>query len=196
MSRSIGVRSRLLRLLTVSSFLAALSIVLGKYLAINIGDTFRLSFENLPVIFAGAAFGPVVGATVGAVADVVGCLFVGFAINPLITLGAAATGAVAGIYRFIPKSSGGVSRYILIIATVFMAHAVGSVLIKTAGLSIFYGTPYSALLFLRSFNYLVVGAAEAALLSVLLTNKKITREINRIMPRKKSPKTTQKESTV
>lgn len=183
MSKSMGVRSRLLRLLTVSSFLAALSIVLGKYLAINLGDTIRLSFENLPIIFAGAAFGPVVGAVVGTVADLVGCLFVGYAINPVITLGAAATGAVAGIYRFIPKKGRGVLRYLLVIATVFFAHAVGSLLIKTAGLSAFYGTSYGALLLVRALNYLIVGSAEAALLSVLLTNRALCREIYKIMPR-------------
>ena len=184
MSRSIGVRSRLLRLLTVSSFLAALSIVLGKYLAINIGDSLRLSFENLPVIFAGMAFGPIVGGAVGAVADLVGCLFVGYAINPLITLGAASVGAVAGIYRFLPKRDRGVSRYLFIIATVIVAHTVGSVFIKTIGLSLFYGTSYGVLLVMRAFNYLIVGAAEGALVTALFTNKAVSREIQRIMPKR------------
>lgn len=188
MSRSIGVRTRGLRLLAVSSFLAALSIVLGKYLAINIGDAFRLSFENLPVIFAGMAFGPVAGAVVGAVADLVGCLFVGYAINPMITLGAASVGAVAGIYRFLPKRDRGVSRYFLIIITVIIAHAIGSVLIKTAGLSLFYGTPYEVLILMRAFNYLIVGAAESMLITVLLTNRSITREIQRIMPKRSKKK--------
>lgn len=172
--------SRTLRLMIICAFLSALSIVLGKYLAVNIGDVFRLSFENLPVIFAGAAFGPIAGAAVGAVADLLGCLLVGYAINPVVTLGAAAVGAVAGVYRLIPLSEGGVSRYFKVAVTVFSAHLVGSVGIKTAGLAAYYAMPYLVLVGWRSLNYLAVGALESIIIALLFGSRKIRHEIYKI----------------
>ena len=80
-----------------------MSIVLGKVLAFNIGDFFRVSLENLPIIFIGIAFGPLWGAVVGAVADLVGCFIVGYTVNPIITLGAMTVGAIAGIISQITK---------------------------------------------------------------------------------------------
>ena len=74
-----------LAILASSSFLAALSIILGKYLAIPGGNVLRFSFENLPIMFAGMAFGPFVGCAVGIVADLIGCVLVGYTVNPLIT---------------------------------------------------------------------------------------------------------------
>ena len=70
-----------LTLTVMLTMLSAMSIVLGKLLAVNLGEVLRLSFENLPIIFAGLAFGPLAGAAVGLVADTVGCLLVGYAIN-------------------------------------------------------------------------------------------------------------------
>ena len=89
-------RSHHLRILCAAALLAALSIVLGKYLAINVTDSIRFSFENLSILLAGIFLGPLVGGIVGAVADLVGCLMVGYAINPLITLGAVGVISVIG----------------------------------------------------------------------------------------------------
>ena len=47
--------------MVASAFLVAISIVCGKYLAIRGGDVLRFSFENLPILLAGIAFGPLVG---------------------------------------------------------------------------------------------------------------------------------------
>jgi len=93
--------SRILRLMVACAFLTASSIVLGKYLAVNLSDVLRFSFENLPIVLAGVAFGPVAGAAVGVVADLLGCVLVGFGVNPLVTIGAALIGAIAGIFRYL-----------------------------------------------------------------------------------------------
>jgi hypothetical protein len=63
---------------------------------------------------------------------------------------------------------------------VLTSHIVGSVLIKTAGLAAFYAMPYYALLLWRTLNYLIVGALEAVILSVLLSNSRIRREIKNL----------------
>ena len=172
--------NRFLRIAVFSSFLAAMSIVFGKYLAINLGEVIRISFENTPVIFAGIAFGPIVGAVVGIVADLVGCLLVGYAINPLITVGVALIGAVSGIFSFFIGKREGVSRYLLIIGAIFLSHTVGSVLVKTAGLAAFYSMPYHVLMLWRALNYLIVGTLEALIIVPLISNKRIDEEIKKL----------------
>ena len=79
-----------LRVSVLMAMLSAISIICGKYLAFGVGNVLRFSFENLPIIFASVALGPIPGMLVGIVADLVGCLMVGYTINPLVTLGAAA----------------------------------------------------------------------------------------------------------
>ncbi len=178
MKKSIG--SRFLRLCVVLAFLSALSIVLGKYLAINLGEVIRISLENLPILFAALAFGPLSGIAVGVVADLVGCLLVGYAINPLVTLGGALVGAVAGICRIFQKKGGGVSRYFVTLVSVLLAHLIGSVVVKTIGLSAFYAMDFYILMLWRALNYLLIGIAEATVLFYLLKSSAVRREIAKI----------------
>lgn len=86
-----------LAVLVAAALLAALSIVCGKYLAIRAGDTLRFSFENLPILLGGFAFGPAIGVIIAVAADLIGCLMVGYAINPVITVGAALIGLIGGL---------------------------------------------------------------------------------------------------
>ena len=148
------------------ALLSAMSIVLGKLLAVNIGEVIRISFENLPVLLAAIALGPIAGAVVGLLADVVGCLIVGYVINPLVTLGAVAIGGAAGLaMRFLPER---LPEWARVSISVAAAHAIGSVVIKTVGLSGFFGMPLGVLMLWRLLNYLLVGAAESALLVILM----------------------------
>ena len=86
--------------------LGAIGIILGKFLAFNVTEFMRFSLENTTIIFAGIVFGPILGAAVGAVQDLVGCIAVGYAINPIITLGCAVVGLISGaafkLFRKIP----------------------------------------------------------------------------------------------
>ena len=154
-----------LRVLLLMGILIALSIVFGKYLAFNVGEMIRISFENLPILLAGIFLGPICGMTVAVAADLLGCLLVGYAINPVVTVGAAAIGLFAGIsaylFRRLPLSA----RVVLI---VLISHLIGSVAIKTAGLAAFYATSYPILALWRTLNYLLVGTAEGVLLFILL----------------------------
>ena len=175
---------KILRVIVYSALLAAISIVCGKYLAFNLGEFIRFSFENLPIIFAGMAFGPIVGALVGAVADLVGCLLVGYAINPIVTVGAVAIGLISGLYFFLPESKGKLYYFFKIALTVAVAHFVGSVIIKSFGLSVFYDMPLIILILWRLLNYLIVGVLEGFILYHLMKNKLLTSEIGKIMKRK------------
>ena len=74
--------------IVIMALFVALSIVFGKLLAINVTSNFRISLENTPILLAAVAYGPLAGAVVGALSDLIGCLLVGYSINPIITAGA------------------------------------------------------------------------------------------------------------
>lgn len=157
------------------ALLSAMSIVLGKYMAINVGQFLRFSLENMPIIFAGASFGPVAGVIVGVISDLLGSVMVGYEINPVITVGAGVVGLFAGLYRYISVGGGALVRLGIVVAA---AHIVGSVLIKTVGLSWFYDTHFIILLLWRLLNYVIVAIVEWLLLYKLLENKNIKAELN------------------
>lgn len=165
-----------LKLTAVLAMLTAISIILGKYLAIRGGDIMRFSLENMPIIFAGMAFGAVAGALVGGVADLVGCIMVGYTINPVVTLGAVAIGAISGLLPTILKKTKLDERLVTAI-TVAVAHLVGSVIIKTLGLSAYYDMPFGILLLWRILNYAIVGVLDGLTVRALLSNKGISMQI-------------------
>ena len=166
-----------LKKIVICGIFSALSIILGKLLAFNIGELFRISFENLPIVFIGIALGPLWGMMVGAVADLIGCLIVGYAINPIITLGAVAIGAVAGI---VSKWTESMKISGKIFLSVFSAHLLGSVIIKSIGLSLFYGTDFWTLIPYRALNYALIIALEYIIVYILMKNKEINSRIRSI----------------
>ena len=168
-----------LAVIVASALLASLSIVLGKYLAIPVGEAMRFSFENLPIMMAGMAFGPFIGLLVGVVADLVGCLLVGYTVNPLVTIGAAVIGFLSGLLYNLTKKAN-IPHAICVLLSVLTPHLIGSVLIKTVGLAVFYSMPIWMLMLWRLLNYVIVGALECAILTYLMKNKLIIQRINAI----------------
>lgn len=79
--RQLGIFKNVETIVVMALFIA-LSIVLGKFVAINILQDFRISLENTPVIIAAVAYGPLAGAIVGGLSDMIGCMLVGYTINP------------------------------------------------------------------------------------------------------------------
>ena len=168
--------SQKLKLTIILAMLSAISIICGKYLAIRGGDVMRFSLESMPIIFAGIAFGPVAGALVGLVADLVGCIMVAYTINPLVALGAASIGAVSGIVsRLVYKKV--FDRRIATAVSVAAAHLVGSVIIKTIGLASYYDMPFFTLLLWRVLNYIIVGAIDGVVVHILLHNKGVRNQL-------------------
>lgn len=153
--------------LTLAGILVALSIVLGKVMSITAG-AFRISLENLPVILAGVWMGPLVGMAVGVVADVLGSILVGFTINPVITVGAALVGFVAGLVFHLPSGAKLDKKLILSIA---MAHLIGSVIVKSIGLAVYYGYTLPVLL-VRVPLYLVTGFIEFLIIRAIVKRVK------------------------
>ena len=155
-----------LRVLLLMSLFIALSIVL-KLLAFPKSGLIRISFENLPILFAGITLGPVCGMIVGLSADLLGCVVLALEINPLVTLGAAATGLFGGLVFSLTKP---MPLPIRIVLSALAAHAVGSLLIKSFGLAYLYNTIYPMVVVLRSY-YLLIAIAEALLILTLFKSK-------------------------
>ena len=186
-------RTSKIRVSVTLAALCAIGIILGKFLAFNITEFMRFSLENITIIFVGIVFGPVLGGCVGAVQDLVGCLAVGYAINPIITVGSSVIGIISGvIYRQVRRLPSPLG----ITLSVLSAHLVGSVLIKSLGLAVFYSLPFGVTVAWRLLNYAIVGAVEAFLLCLLLKSKQLLSQINKITRFSVSQKfTSSKEAT-
>lgn len=168
-----------LKLIAALAILTALSIVLGKYLAIRVGDVMRFSLESMPIIFAGMAFGPAAGIAVGVVADLVGCVMVGYTVNPVVTIGAAAIGLISGGYIYLTGKIK-LNHKLLTLITVAAAHIVGSVIIKTVGLAVYYDMPFIILMLWRMLNYLIVGIIDGVTVYILLNNKGVQLQLKNL----------------
>lgn len=176
------------RIMAVAAMLAAMSLILGKFLQIPnpFSTIIRISFENLPILFSGVCFGPVVGAMTGIVADLIGCLLYGYTINPLVTLGAGAFGAVAGLVaNYVVRRP----LWLSCAVSAALAHIVGSVLIKSLGLAAWYLSTYSMglveLMLWRLLTYSLIGTLECVLVIVLLRVKPIAAYIEKLRSRVK-----------
>jgi ECF transporter S component (folate family) len=167
------------RVLTIGAMLMAISVVIGiickNFLTFNI--YYRITFENLPVIFAGILFGPFVGAVVGVCTDALSCLASSNPyINPIISLGALCVGLTSGLisHHISFKKDG--TR---LLTSVIFAHLIGQVLIKSIGKILWYGMPWWGA-FIGLGISIIVAAIEFTIIKILLKNQGITKEINKI----------------
>lgn len=162
-----------LRFVIFSSLMAALSILLGKFLAISIGTDIRISFENLPLFFVSIFLGPLWGMGTGIVADLVGCVLRGYAIIPFITLAQALMGLLPGLLiRFVFKNT----KPLSIVLSVAATHLVLSMIVKTFILHFTYGMPLLPLLGWRALTYLPIIPLEAYLCVLLSKNHAIKKQ--------------------
>ena len=171
---------RPLAIMVAAALLAAVSIICGKYLAIRAGDAMRFSFENLPILLGGLAFGPFVGVAVAVSADLIGCLMVGYAINPIVTVGGALIGLLSGLGGITLKKT---PLWLQVGLTVLIAHLVGSLVVKTIGLAYVYSMPLWQLVLWRLLNYAIISAAEIPLLYAVLHSRAIKAQLRIIRGR-------------
>lgn len=160
----------------MSAMLCAMSVVIGIFCKnfLNFGGgLIRITFENLPIILSGIMFGPIVGGTVGVTADIVSYLLSNqvYPINLIVTIGAASIGVISGLFsKYVVKKHG----YIRLILPSVIAHIVGSMVIKTAGLYTIYGV---AVLW-RVPLYIVIAALEITVMCLMYRNRAVRRLID------------------
>ena len=170
---------------TTLGLLAALSVVIGwvckSYLTFG---PIRITFENIPIIISGIIYGPVIGAIVAVLSDIISCLTSpNPALNPIITLGAASIGIISGVVSKYVIKSGRFSVILKTLLSVFISHIIGSMLIKSIGLHLFWGYEIPMLLW-RIPLYLAISVCESMIIFVILRNKSIASMLEKQMDRK------------
>lgn len=167
------VRSRT-RAMVQCALLVAISIVLTHLLTIST-PILRFNLGGVPILLAGVLFGPVGGGIVGMLADLIGGTLAGYSINPLITLGTSLTGFVMGLcYHALPLPS----QKMRICLGVLLGNLIGSVIVNSLALRIYYGYAWSVLA-LRIPNNIIVGALECVVLCYLCGNAMLMKVLAR-----------------
>ena len=150
------------RTLVAMALLAALEVVLARFIVPMPNPTMRFSIEAVPIIIAGFLFGPIPGLIVGFVGDAVGTLFSGYGYNPLFAVPPMLIGLCAGLMR--PLLYKRVS-FIRILAAFLPAVVLGSVLWQSYWLSFFYGTrSFAGFLAVRSIQFAITTVVNAAVI--------------------------------
>ncbi len=166
------------KIMCFCAMLTALSVAIAWLckMFLTVTPYIRITFENLPLIMAGYFFGPIPGLLCGLASDIISTAISQYGlggINPIITIGAGLVGLIAGsIPHLIGKKNGKV-----LFISVFAAHIVGNIIVKSAGLHIMYSWAIP-LLYPRLPLYIVIAAIEFGIITVLLKNKVIAKVLN------------------
>ena len=162
------------KVITASGLLTAACVILATVAKYIFNESaLRLTVECLPIFIGSFAFGPVVGGAIAVGADLIACVIAGMAPNPLITIGACYVGVTAGVvYKYCFKKRFPSARITL---AVFSGHIVGSMMIKTLALQIYYRM--GPIVLLRIPIYLVIATVESIVLCMLFKNKGLKKEI-------------------
>ncbi len=169
---SLRSRHNYIRTIAVAGLLVALSVTIGwlckTYLTFG---AIRITFENVPVILSGIIYGPFVGAVVAVISDIVSCITSpNPSLNPIITLGAAAIGILSGVIsRYIIKKN----MLLKVVVSVFVSHIIGSMIIKSVGLHVFFKYGFEILVW-RIPLYIAIALCESMIIYAIIRNKHIT----------------------
>lgn len=129
--------------LTICGVLLALRVALG-FLSIG-GDTYRITFSQLPVFISSYLFGPIPGAIVGALGDIVTLIIKPTGpLNIGITLAQALTGFIGGLFLY----NRPVKFWRTILACVTAA-VICNLIITTISVVLMYHAPLLATLITR-----------------------------------------------
>ena len=164
------------RTLVSCALLAAVSVVLARFIIPMPNETTRFSIEAVPIFLAGMLFGPLPGALVGFVADFVGCLFSGYGYNPMFCIPPILYGLSAGLFRPMLVKKVNIGR----IALAFLpAITLGSVLWQSFALAKVYGGDAFEAFFLtklaaRSIQFAVTFVLDTLIVWLLYRSKVFT----------------------
>ena len=153
--------------LAMCAMLAALSVILARFIIPMPNAFTRFSIEAVPIVISGILFGPLAGGIVGFIADLVGCLFSGYGYNPLFCVPPILYGVLPGLLSFVMAKKTDILR----VAVVFLPPVViGSILYQSWSLATVYNSKGS---FAASFSYFLttrsIQFAVTFVIDVLLT---------------------------
>lgn len=147
--------------MVVCAVLIAAAVVLSRYLSINAWNL-KIGFTFIPVFLAGYLYGPIGGAIVGGVADLLGAtLFPIGAYFPGFTLTCALQGVVYGLLLHKKQTP------VRILAAVGIVQMVLGLLLNTLWISILYGSSFEALLVTRVVQCLIMAPVEFIVIGMM-----------------------------
>lgn len=148
--------------MVILSVLAAMQIVLTRFCSFNAWNT-RIGLGFIPVALAGAFFGPVPAAAVGALSDFLGAiLFPSGTYFPGFTLTAACMGLSFGF--FLRSGRLQLQRILLSVGVNQLLLSLG---MNTLWISVLYGSSFAALLPARALQVLVTAPVQVLVLAAL-----------------------------
>ncbi|MFA5527177.1 MAG: folate family ECF transporter S component [Peptostreptococcales bacterium] len=141
--------------LILSALLIAISIILTRFLSFYVpiggSTTVRAGIGHIPILLAGMFLGPLAGAFVGGISDVLGVvMFAPYAPFPGFTLSAVCLGFLAGLCMKFFKNKTLSFKHIVLL--VFVAEIPASMFINTLSASILYAIPFSFLFPIRAVS--------------------------------------------
>lgn len=181
--------------LVYCALLAALGVVLSRLFGMMPSEYSRFSIEAVPTVIAGILFGPVAGGLVGFTADLVGCLFSGYAYNPIFCIPPILYGVCGGLFQGYLVKKMSIPR---LFVTILPAVTLGSLLWQSFALTYIYfkDSPFldRFLLFLgsRSIQFAVTIVLDVLIIYFLFKSK-LFQHVG-VWPPKEKTKKNQKEA--
>lgn len=162
--------------LVFSALMVAMSLIIGIVCKAYFTFTpvLRLTFENMPIILLGFMFGPIYSVMAAVGADIISALGAGYSPTPLITVGAACLGLLAGV---LPKAFKK-SSFASLLSVELVSHFVGSLLVKTYALCDLYTLDFLPTFWVRLPLYIAISCAEAYLIYIITKNRQICSLMN------------------
>lgn len=154
--------------LAATALFAALSMILGRFLSVNMWNM-SIGFAFLPTLICGMLFGPLWGGVCGATADLVGALL--FPFGPYFP-GFTATAFLSGaLFGFIGKLDEKITnRWFFALSAlgiVFINQSVCSLLLNTLWISVLYSSPYLPNILVRLPEAAVMTVVETAAATIV-----------------------------
>lgn len=148
-------------MLVTLALLVALNIVLARFLSFNAWNL-RIGFAFVSTFVGAYLYGPVGGAVVAGLGDVLGAtLFPTGAFFPGFTVTAVVSGIIYGVFlnkkQALPN----------VVIAVLLNQIICSLLLNSLWISILYGSPYKALLVTRSFQCVILTVVEIVTITIL-----------------------------
>lgn len=153
--------------------LAALNIILARFISLMPDASTRFSIEAVPIFLSGILFGPLAGAMVGFSADFIGCLFTPFGYHPILSLPPILYGLAGGVFREFIYRKASLGRIFL---AYFVPVLLGSVLYQSAALAaLFFEGPFLkgflSFLSTRSVQFSVVLILDTVITYLLIKSR-------------------------
>lgn len=124
--------------------LVGMHIVLTRIVSIDLGFC-RISVSSVCTILAGLWFGPIGGGLCGLLADLLGCMIKGYAVNPFITVAAILWGVIPAI---VARGVNGTKtkKIIFLCVSIVITGILSSLVFNTAGLVLMLGYNFYAIM--------------------------------------------------